>query len=48
MDSQVLGLIGFAAMLGFGLWLMFGRLGNKKASGHEHHEGGGNGSSAPD
>jgi hypothetical protein len=32
MDSQILGLIGFFALLGFGFWLMFGKPGNKKPS----------------
>jgi hypothetical protein len=35
MDSQILGLIGFAAILGLGLWLIVGKPGNKKRSGDD-------------
>jgi hypothetical protein len=33
MDSQILAFLGLLAFLCLGLWLMFGRLGNKKPSG---------------
>jgi hypothetical protein len=32
MDSQILALLGMIALIGVGLWLMFGRPGNKKRS----------------
>jgi heme A synthase len=47
MDSQILGLLGLAALMGFGLWLMFGKPGNKKPSGQNPDDWQGSPNSGP-